>query len=146
MPTASEEVRKPWHNKPVWVKLAPDVDRKSLGAILVVFNWALMPSLGDRAAEAYLIKRGFREHRFMWYRPKASHVEGWNLTKKEASAIDYLVDEWDHSYDFREYPVVLKAERKALIEHIDKIDMRPDRLEAIDRALTKYAGLSRALA
>lgn len=149
MPTASDELRKLWHTKPVWVKLDGDnapIRFNEQSGTWCFFGWTRLDS-GDLAAERYLLKRGYIEHRFMWYRPKASIVlEQWTPTEKEASALAYLCDEWDHSYDLREYPVILAAERATLIEYVlsqgEPRRMRPE----MDKALTKYAGLSRALA
>lgn len=152
MPTASEEVRKPWHNKAVWVKLRADVDRKSLGAIVIFGNWALIPGCGDSAAEDYLRKRGYIEHRFMWYRPKKSlrvptgmYEPDWAPTKKEASALTYLCDEWDHSYDLRDHKEILKDERAKMVQHV-LVDMGiKDAPVALDRALKFYSAFERKL-
>lgn len=145
MPTASEAVRKPWHNKLVWVKIGADVDRKSLGAVAIFFNWALMP-LGDRAAEDYLLSAGYIEHRFMWYRPRWSMRKPvdpkWMPSEKEASALAYLCDEWDHSYDLRDYREVLKDERKRIVEHVRTANDQPVEM---DRALKFYSAFERKL-
>jgi hypothetical protein len=148
MPTASDEVRKPWHNKRVWVK----TERNVVGIgrwnrlLVFLFGYARIP-LGDRAAEMYLLSRGYREHRFMFYAPKLEvhRLKKWKPTQKETSALRYLIDEWDYSYDLRKYPQVLMSERKKLVD-ICMNAAPDDRAGYINQAMLKFASLARALA
>jgi hypothetical protein len=47
---------------------------------------------GDKEATSFLQFQGYRlNRRWQWVRPHAGHV----VTEREASAIQYLIDEWD---------------------------------------------------
>lgn len=162
MPQASEELRKLWHDKRVWQKLHPSIDRKSIGAIclpgwgsymsyghkktgLVWFAWVVN---GDAAARLFLQRQGYREYRAMWYRPKfGQHSDKWSATRKETTALCYLCDEWDESYDLRKPRIILDALRNEICEKIDK-GMRAGNRFEMDRLISffkRYETLVRVL-
>lgn len=137
MPTASEELRNEWHNKHVWIKLDPDLDRKSLGATAIWFDWAWMP-MGEVAASQFLRKQEYHSRRGVWYRPRWSNrFPKWEPTKKEKSALAYLCEEWDESYDLRHYSKVIDAEHYATIRRIAEAAWNKD-LNKADQALREF--------
>lgn len=145
MPTASEQVRKPWHYRKDWVKIGPDVDRKSLGAVAIIGNYALLPTM-DGGALRYLERRGYVEHRGMIYAPKKkAEIDAWRPSEKEASAIRYLVDEWDYSFDLRRHGDVLKTHRKTMSDHV--LNWNQGTLEErVRQAMNQHRALAEALA
>jgi hypothetical protein len=136
MPTASPEVRKPWHDKRRLVHIA----KEARDGIPNFFGWALVPN-GDGAAMDYLLKRGYIDHRYTWYRPKASLLiaepEKWTPTEKETSALRYLSEEWDQSYDLRGHRAILAEERKRVI------DAMPMSQREVDSWLVRYTTMVR---
>lgn len=142
MPTASDELRKAWPGKMRWVKVGLDVDIKSLGAVASFGRWAWLREGGDMQAERYLREAGYVEHRFMWYRPKWSMRGGkqqndWRATERESSALSYLCDEWDHSYDLRGYGVILAEERRNTINAIGAALVQ-GKIDEADKILIRY--------
>lgn len=151
MPTASEQVRKPWHQKRVWVKLHYAVSRKSIGAFCFWWfgQWYAYVEHGDIAAQEFLKSRGYRQLRGMWYAPKLEvhRVPDWKPTPKESSALAYLCDEWDHSYDLRKYRDVLITKRNQIADAIDKAATRGQRLSSqyLVAQLNRFAELVQTL-
>lgn len=148
MPTASPEVRKPWHTKKVWVRLSGDrapIRFNEPSGTWAFFGWTRVDGM-DMAAERFLRSRGYVEHRFMWYRPAYTHlIKDWNADKKETSALWYLVDEWDHSFDLRPWSDVLKSERERFVNVIFEQGTVLKARECAAKALTEYAVLARKL-
>lgn len=142
MPTASEQIRNPWHEKRVWMRVGKDVHRDSIGAP-VIFGWAFVVN-GDGAAARYLESRGFFQRQGMWYAPKRVQSDVfWTPTEKEASALVYLCDEWDHSYDLRSHDAVLKSIRDDIADKVMACMGTDDARKAMDLGLKLY-GATRA--
>ncbi len=54
--------------------------------------------INDWPPTEFLIKAGFTERAGWWTKPSKDHV----VTEKEYECLNFLCDEWDHAYDFRE--------------------------------------------
>jgi len=129
MPQATEAVRKPWHDKQVWVRVKGYLLPRVTGG-------------GDYAAIRYLEKRGYVEHMGMIYAPKKkAEIDDWRPNEKETSALRYLVDEWDYSFDLRRHSDVLKS---TLTSTMDALGPAFNRVK-IGHAMQMYATLVKRL-
>lgn len=56
--------------------------------------------IDDWPPTKFLLDQGFTEKGGWWKKPTPEHA----VTEKEYNCLNFLCDEWDHSYDFRITP------------------------------------------